>query len=174
MFAGSAGDLLPSFPKSSCLCTTWTHVGPDSTKYGNNPNGWLDTRSFTEWFQFLIRKIKKLCGCKKIVICDNVVLHFFAKRKSTRLSISLLIAATKDNPSMITFQKVWQGWRKCLSEWTVKRLALSERMIYWRFQSRRWITTHHWCHWTFKKVAALSGIYPCPVEQFLKRISHES
>lgn len=59
------------------LWQPWTEGGPIGCRYNASPSGWFDSNIFCDWFDKILRNLKKIPG-KKVVIGDNYSSHISA------------------------------------------------------------------------------------------------
>ncbi len=91
--ASAAGQLLPPYIiyKGANTYPAWGRNGPPGATYTATTSGWLDTWTYTDWFDHMLPYFNRLPG-RKILIGDNL---------STHLSMSVIKLCADNNIDFI-------------------------------------------------------------------------
>lgn len=129
MACAGNGTLLPPFViyRSTHLWDTWINGGPKGTRYGNTKSGWIDQKTFDEWFSTIALPYLKRQDPPRALIGDNLSSHLsahviaecknndirfiFLPKNSTHIAQPLDVAY---------FRPFKRQWRDILMEWKLK------------------------------------------------------
>ena len=103
---------------------TFFSWGDYGTRYNRSKSGWIDTVTFSDWFEFHLLPILKKKAGRKVVISDNLSSHFnYNVLKLCEENDIRFIALAPNATHLLQpldvafFRPMKEGWRKTLSEW---------------------------------------------------------
>lgn len=130
MFCGNTeGKLLPPYVvyKSKEMWNSWIEGGPPGCRYNKSISGWFDTVSFDDWFHSLFIPAVKTQQGTKILIGDNLSIHFnlnvieMCKRYFIKFICLPANSTHLTQPLDLAFFRPMKGaWRSILLEYKMK------------------------------------------------------
>ncbi|XP_063231294.1 uncharacterized protein LOC134535878 isoform X2 [Bacillus rossius redtenbacheri] len=123
------GSLLPPFViyRSLNLWDSWTSGGPKGTRYGHTKSGWMDQKTFEEWFLSTALPYLMKQDAPRALIGDNLSSHLSQLVISKCIEEDIkFICLPKNSTHMCQpldisfFAPFKRYWRQILTEWKMK------------------------------------------------------
>lgn len=130
MMAGAAdGTLLPPFViyKSKNIWDTWRSGGPKGTRYTCTKSGWIDSKTFEEWFSAIALPYLKKSEPPRVLIGDNLSSHLSAFVIGECQKFDIRFICLPKNSTHICqpldvafFRPFKRHWKELLTSWKLK------------------------------------------------------
>lgn len=129
MACAADGTLLPPFIiyRSMHLWDTWTSGGPKGARYANTKSGWIDQKTFEEWFLTIALPYLKKNDPPRALIGDNLSSHISAQVISLCEENDVRFIFLPKNSTHLCqpldvsfFRPFKRHWRDILMNWKMK------------------------------------------------------